>query len=62
MRAGAEGSLFSAEEYIGISNVISSSEGNTMRTQDEHKNKGKDLFYCDWPDLGSLEDFETNLR
>lgn len=63
MRAGAEASLFSPDD-IGISNVsdISSSEGNTMQTQDEHKNEEKYLFYCDWPELGSLKDFETNLR
>ncbi|KAL5212357.1 hypothetical protein ABZP36_023204 [Zizania latifolia] len=57
-----ETSIFDADEYVSISNVsgVPTSEGNTV--QDERQNKGKDLFYCDWSELGSLDDFETNLR
>ncbi|KAG8072438.1 hypothetical protein GUJ93_ZPchr0006g44837 [Zizania palustris] len=60
--AGTETSIFDADEYVSIRNVsgIPTSEGNTV--QDERQNKGKDLFYCDWSELGSLDDFETNLR
>ncbi|KAF0933056.1 hypothetical protein E2562_013809 [Oryza meyeriana var. granulata] len=55
-------SIFDADEYASICNVsdVPSSEANTM--QDEHHNKGKDLLYCDWSELGNLDDFETNLR
>ncbi|PNT69609.1 protein LNK2 [Brachypodium distachyon] len=61
----AEAGLFSADGYAGtsgVSDVCSSEEGSTARPQDEHGNKGDDLFLLDWPELGSLEDFETDLR
>ncbi|XP_062220962.1 protein LNK1-like [Phragmites australis] len=58
--AGFEASMFAADGYAGIAN--SSSESNAMRMQDERKNKGKDLFFCDLPELGGFNDLETNLR
>ncbi|XP_062217835.1 uncharacterized protein LOC133918101 [Phragmites australis] len=58
--AGTEASTFSADRYLGLGN--SSSGGYTVRTQDERKNKGKDVFDCDWLELGGFDDFETNLR
>ncbi|XP_052143678.1 uncharacterized protein LOC127763105 isoform X4 [Oryza glaberrima] len=55
-------SIFDADEYVSVSNVsdVPSSEGNTM--QDEHRNKGKDLLYCDWSELLNLDDLEADLR
>uniref|UniRef100_A0A0D9VL61 Uncharacterized protein n=2 Tax=Leersia perrieri TaxID=77586 RepID=A0A0D9VL61_9ORYZ len=52
--------IFDADEYARISTVseVPSSQG----MQDEHQNKGKDLLYCDWSELDSLDDFETILR
>ncbi|KAG8059392.1 hypothetical protein GUJ93_ZPchr0002g26549 [Zizania palustris] len=58
-----ETSISDADEYASISdvsNIIHTSEGDTV--QDERQNKGKDFFYCDWSELGSLDDFDTNLR
>ncbi|KAL5207318.1 hypothetical protein ABZP36_031753 [Zizania latifolia] len=58
-----ETSIFDADEYAIISNVsdiIPTSEGSNV--QDERQNKGEEFFYCDWSELGSLDDFETNLR
>uniref|UniRef100_A0A0E0CRM5 Oxidation resistance protein 1 n=1 Tax=Oryza meridionalis TaxID=40149 RepID=A0A0E0CRM5_9ORYZ len=54
-------SIFDADEYVSVSNVsdVPSSEGNTM--QDEHRNKGKDLLYCDWSELLNLDDLEADL-
>ncbi|KAF8779849.1 hypothetical protein HU200_002115 [Digitaria exilis] len=53
--------MFGAEGRLGIlspSGVLSS-EGKTVPTQDGRKNKGKELFSCDWPEL---LDFEPSLR
>uniref|UniRef100_A0ACD5YQ93 Uncharacterized protein n=1 Tax=Avena sativa TaxID=4498 RepID=A0ACD5YQ93_AVESA len=58
----AEASLFSTDEYTETYNVICSPENNTVRPQDEHKNRGNDLFLFDWPELAPLEDFGTDLR
>ncbi|TVU28552.1 hypothetical protein EJB05_20074 [Eragrostis curvula] len=46
----ADTSMFAADGYAGV------------RIKDEHKNKGKDLFFCDLPELGGFDDFETNMR
>lgn len=54
--------MFGAEgRRLGIlspSGVLSS-EGKTVPTQDGRKNKGKDMFSSDWPEL---LDFEPSLR
>ncbi|XP_047079921.1 protein LNK1-like [Lolium rigidum] len=58
----AEAGLFPA----GIGNVsdiiCSPPQGDTVRSQDEHRNKGGDLFLFDWPELAPLEGVETELR
>ncbi|CAL4885425.1 unnamed protein product [Urochloa decumbens] len=48
---------------IRSSSGLLSSEGKAVpTTQDERKNKGKDMFYSDWPELVGFDDFETSLR
>ncbi|CAN6246055.1 unnamed protein product [Urochloa humidicola] len=54
--------MFGAEGCLGIrgsSGVVSS----VPTTQDDQrKNKGKDTFYSDWPELAGFVDFEPSLR
>ncbi|KAL6911510.1 hypothetical protein ACP4OV_000315 [Aristida adscensionis] len=57
--AGAAAGTLAADGCAGAAN--SSTERNTAGAQDERKNKGKDLFVADWPELG-LDDFVTDLR
>ncbi|CAM0944099.1 unnamed protein product [Alopecurus aequalis] len=52
-------SLFSADGIGNVWDIICSQEGDT---QDKQKNKGKDPFLLDWPELGGLENFDTDLR
>jgi hypothetical protein len=52
--------MFPVDGYASVAHF--SSEGSTVRTEDEQKNKGKDLFFCDLPELGGFDDFETNMR
>ncbi|TVT97857.1 hypothetical protein EJB05_56869, partial [Eragrostis curvula] len=47
---GTDASMFAADGFAGV------------RTKDQQKNKGKDLFFCDLPELGDIDDFETNMR
>ncbi|CAO2047451.1 unnamed protein product [Urochloa humidicola] len=59
--------MFGAEGCLGIraSPGVLSSEGKAVptTTQDDHrKNKGKDTFYSDWPELAGFDDFEPSLR
>ncbi|GJN22317.1 hypothetical protein PR202_gb09872 [Eleusine coracana subsp. coracana] len=57
---GTDASMLAADGYASVNNC--SSQSNTVRTEEEQRNKGKDLFFCDLPDLGGFDDFETNMR
>ncbi|CAL5019635.1 unnamed protein product [Urochloa decumbens] len=58
--------MFGAEGCLGIraSSGVLSSEGKAVPTtqDDRNKNKGKDMFYSDWPELVGFDDFEPSLR
>ncbi|OEL22692.1 hypothetical protein BAE44_0016289 [Dichanthelium oligosanthes] len=56
-------SMFGAEGCLGIrsSSGVMSAEGNTVPKQDHRKNKGKDMFYSDWPELAGFDDLEPSL-
>ncbi|WVZ73619.1 hypothetical protein U9M48_021905 [Paspalum notatum var. saurae] len=61
------GMLGGAEGCLGIRSssaaVLPPPQGKAVPTQDDrNKNKGKDSFYSDWPELVLLDDFETGLR
>lgn len=55
--------MFGAEGCLGIrsSSGVLSSDGKTVPTQDDRKNKGKDMFYSDWPELAGFEPSPRNL-
>jgi hypothetical protein len=52
--------VLGAEGCLGIR----SSEGKSVPTQDDRKNKRKkdNMFDSDWPELASLDDFEPSPR
>ncbi|KAJ1281104.1 hypothetical protein BS78_04G282700 [Paspalum vaginatum] len=60
--------MLGAEGCLGIRNssaaVLPPPQGKAVPTtqDDRNKNKGKDVFYSDWPELVLLDDFETALR
>jgi hypothetical protein len=54
-------SMFPVDGHASVAHF--SSEGRSIvRTEDEQKNKGRDLFFCDWPELGGFDAFETDMR
>ncbi|GJM86882.1 hypothetical protein PR202_ga02781 [Eleusine coracana subsp. coracana] len=57
---GIDASMFAADGDASVTNY--SSQSHTVRAEEEQRNKGKDLFFCDLPDLGGFDDFETNMR
>lgn len=53
---GTDASMFAAaaDGYASVASY--SSESNTVRAEEEQRNKGKDSFFLDLPELGSFDD------